>query len=201
MTAGSVPTVVDVNDGHIELLTSDGWREYLERDVLPWILSTIPAPDLAEVVEVGPGPGLVTELLRPRVGTHVAIEIDDGLATSLRARFEPDSVEVICADATATDLEGGRFTAALCLTMLHHVPAPPTRWPPRGAGLSRQSRAPGVPFRRHLRPGRPRDARSAPPGCGVRGPGHRAVGPTASSGCEGSARGAEATGTDLTPVT
>jgi 16S rRNA A1518/A1519 N6-dimethyltransferase RsmA/KsgA/DIM1 with predicted DNA glycosylase/AP lyase activity len=79
--------VVDMNDGHIELLTSDGWREYLERDVLPWILSTIPATDLAEVVEVGPGPGLMTELLRPRVGAHVAIEIDDGLATSLRARF------------------------------------------------------------------------------------------------------------------
>jgi SAM-dependent methyltransferase len=115
--------VVDMNDGHIELLTSDGWREYLERDVLPWILSTIPATDLAEVVEVGPGPGLMTELLRPRVGAHVAIEIDDGLATSLRARFEPDSVEVICADATATDLEGGRFTAALCLTMLHNVPS------------------------------------------------------------------------------
>jgi SAM-dependent methyltransferase len=121
MTAEAVPTVVDMNDGHIELLTSPGWREYLERDVLPWILSTIPAADLAEVVEIGPGPGLMTDLLRSRVGAHVAIEIDHGLAASLRERFEPDSVEVICADASATDLEGGRFTAALCLTMLHHV--------------------------------------------------------------------------------
>jgi SAM-dependent methyltransferase len=123
MTADAVPTVVEVNDGHIELLTSPGWREYLERDVLPWILSTIPAADLAEVLEVGPGPGLMTELLHPRVGAHDAIEIDHGLAASLRERFEPDGVEVICADATTTDLESGRFTTALCLTMLHHVPS------------------------------------------------------------------------------
>jgi SAM-dependent methyltransferase len=110
-----------MNDEHIELLTSDGWREYLERDVLPWIMSIVPAADLATVLEVGPGPGLMTELLQPLVGAHVAIEIDDGLATSLRERSEPDGVDVICADATATDLEGERFTVALCLTMLHHV--------------------------------------------------------------------------------
>ena len=30
---------------------------------------------------------------------------------------------MVCADATATGLLGGRFSAAVCLTMLHHVPS------------------------------------------------------------------------------
>ena len=51
------------------------------------------------------------------------MEIDPELAASLRDRLGGGNVEVVCADATATGLPGGRFSAAVCLTMLHHVPS------------------------------------------------------------------------------
>jgi ubiquinone/menaquinone biosynthesis C-methylase UbiE len=31
---------------------------------------------------------------------------------------------LVCADATRTPLPAGRFSGAVCLTMLHHVPSP-----------------------------------------------------------------------------
>jgi SAM-dependent methyltransferase len=112
-----------MNDGHIELLTSPPWRTYLEEDVLPWILDELRPTGTARVLEVGPGPGLMTGLLRPHVGAHTVVEINSGLAGALRERYDHSEVEVICADATATELGDASFTAALCLTMLHHVPS------------------------------------------------------------------------------
>ncbi|CAO5159065.1 hypothetical protein FAIPA1_10362 [Frankia sp. AiPs1] len=51
-----------------------------------------------------------------------AVEADRGLAASLAARLAGSNVTVVSADATATPLSGGRFSGAVCLTMLHHVP-------------------------------------------------------------------------------
>ena len=50
------------------------------------------------------------------------MEIDERLATALRARMSGRSVEVVTADATALPLPGGRFSSAACFTMLHHIP-------------------------------------------------------------------------------
>jgi len=114
-----------MNDGHMELLSSPHWGRYLETDLLPWALSCID-PDLAsaELLEVGPGPGLMCDLLRRRVGRVVAVEIDPELAQALAVRLEGTNVEVICADGTKTDLARDQFTAAVCFTMLHHIPSP-----------------------------------------------------------------------------
>lgn len=112
-----------MNRQHIELLTSAGWREYLELDVLPWIRSEVDAAGLGDLLEVGPGPGSMTDLLRPCAASHAAIEIDPELAASLRDRSTEAGIEVICADASDTDLEDGRFTTVVCLTMIHHVPS------------------------------------------------------------------------------
>lgn len=63
------------------------------------------------VLEVGPGPGNLTERLASRLGPDgdlVAIEADRGLAQALEARW--DNVQVIHADAVRTDLALlGRF--------------------------------------------------------------------------------------------
>lgn len=111
-----------MNDLHLELLASPGWKQYLEDDLLPWVLGAIELGH--DVLEVGPGPGLTTDLLRPKVDRLVALEIDDALAVALATRLAGTNVEVIHGDATASGLPDDRFSAVTCFTMLHHVPSP-----------------------------------------------------------------------------
>jgi ubiquinone/menaquinone biosynthesis C-methylase UbiE len=109
-----------MNTGHLEILASDEWRETLRDLIVPYALGTT---DLgADVLEVGPGPGLTTDLLRERVGQLTAVELDGALAGALAARMADTNVEVLNADATAMPLPDDRFTGAVSFTMLHHVP-------------------------------------------------------------------------------
>jgi len=75
-----------------------------------------------DVLEVGAGPGLSTDVLRRRVPHLTAVELDDELAAKLAERLAGSNVEVAKAAATALPLESDRFSAATCFTMLHHVP-------------------------------------------------------------------------------
>lgn len=89
---------------------------------MPWVLKDV---DLGQdVLEVGPGPGLVTDLLRRRLKCLTSLEIDPRLAGSLAARLHGSNVRVIRGDATAMPFKSDQFTAALSCTMLHHVPSP-----------------------------------------------------------------------------
>jgi SAM-dependent methyltransferase len=94
----------------------------LETDLLPWVLDVAALGD--DVLEVGPGPGLTTDLLRTRTEHLTAVELDADLAAALAARLAGTNVEVVNADATASGLASDRFTAATCFSMLHHVPSP-----------------------------------------------------------------------------
>jgi protein-L-isoaspartate O-methyltransferase len=70
-----------VNRGHLEYLASDEWASALRTDLLPWLEEV---GDLGEdVLEIGPGPGLTTDLLRDRTARVTAVEIDQDLADSL----------------------------------------------------------------------------------------------------------------------
>ena len=110
-----------MNQGHLQFLASPEWAQLLRTDLLPWVEE---AGDLGdEVLEIGPGPGLTTDLLRERVGRLVAIELDPALAGPLAERLAGTNVEVRCTDATASGLEAGRFSAATCFSMLHHMPS------------------------------------------------------------------------------
>jgi ubiquinone/menaquinone biosynthesis C-methylase UbiE len=75
------------------------------------------------VLEIGPGPGLTTDWLRERVPSLTAIEIDEKLAASLKARMEGTNVTVVEGDATAMPFPDASFSSAVSLTMLHHVPS------------------------------------------------------------------------------
>ena len=77
----------------------------------------------ADVIEVGPGPGLTTDALRTALPKLTAVEIDPGLANVLERRLAGTNVEVLNADATALPLETDRFSGAVSFTMLHHVPS------------------------------------------------------------------------------
>ncbi len=108
-----------MNRSHIEFLSSVRWAEMLEADLLPWVLSVGDLGD--DVLEIGPGPGLTTDLLRARVNRITAVEVDATLAGDLAARLGGTNVEVIQGDGTDTALDSNRFSAATCFSMLHHM--------------------------------------------------------------------------------
>lgn len=110
-----------MNEAHLNFLASPDWARILETDLLPWIDRVADLGD--DVLEVGPGPGLTTDLLRQRTAQVTAVEVDDALAAALAARLAGTNVEVVHGDARATNLPAGRFTAATCFSMLHHVPS------------------------------------------------------------------------------
>jgi 16S rRNA (adenine1518-N6/adenine1519-N6)-dimethyltransferase len=59
------------------------------------------------VVEIGPGRGAITDILAPRAGRLIAIELDRKLAAEMRFRFRDQAnVEVIEADVLKVDLGG-----------------------------------------------------------------------------------------------
>ena len=106
---------------HRRLCASDGWKTKVETRIIPWVLEGV---DLGgNVLEVGPGPGVTTDLLRDRVERLTCVEIHRGFADSLRRRTSGQNVTVLCEDATAMSLPDAGFDAALCFTMLHHVPS------------------------------------------------------------------------------
>jgi ubiquinone/menaquinone biosynthesis C-methylase UbiE len=87
--------------------------------------STIGAVNLGDdVLEVGPGYGAATDVVSESVPRLTAVEIDELLVTYLIDRFAAQSsVHIIHGDATALEFDDGRFSSAICFTMLHHVPS------------------------------------------------------------------------------
>ena len=110
-----------MNRTHLEYLASPAWADALQTDLLPWLESIIQLGD--DVLEIGPGPGLTTDLLRHRVAAVTAVEIDADLAADLKTRLAGTNVEVIWGDGTELPLPDDRFSAATCFAMLHHMPS------------------------------------------------------------------------------
>jgi ubiquinone/menaquinone biosynthesis C-methylase UbiE len=111
-----------VNAEHLRLCASAEWAETVTREILPWALGDRQLGD--DVLEIGPGPGLTTDVLRALVPTLTAVEVDGDLAKRLAERLAGTNVEVVHADATRLPFQDGRFSGATCFTMLHHVPSP-----------------------------------------------------------------------------
>jgi SAM-dependent methyltransferase len=110
-----------MNEAHLRICASPEWAAYVESELLPWALD---GQDLGDdVLEVGPGPGLTTDVLRCRVPRLTVVEIDDRLAQALAGRLAGSNVEVVHADGTRLPFGSGRFSVATLFTMLHHVPS------------------------------------------------------------------------------
>ena len=110
-----------MNEEHLRLCSSPEWAAYVADDLLPWVLADDQLGD--DLLEVGPGPGLTTDILRRHAGHVTAAELDAGLAAQLAQRLAGTNVEVVTADATRLPFPAGRFSAVACLTMLHHIPS------------------------------------------------------------------------------
>ena len=109
-----------MNRLHRWLCRSDRWRGTIAQR-LPWTIGDIGlGPNL---LEIGPGPGLTTDLLRTSVPQLTALEIDPELAGLLNARLKGSNVRVIEGDATKMPFADSEFSGAVSFTMLHHVPS------------------------------------------------------------------------------
>ena len=99
---------------------SDRWNDLMVGQVLPEVLDGI---DLSgAVLEIGPGPGLVTKaLLAYGVDRLTTLEIDGAAADRLRDEFG-ERVTVHTGDASAMPMGDDQFDTIVCCTMLHHVP-------------------------------------------------------------------------------
>jgi ubiquinone/menaquinone biosynthesis C-methylase UbiE len=109
-----------MNENHLRYLSSPEWAKTLRAELLPWVEAAGELGD--DVLEIGPGPGLTTDLLRQRVPRLTAVEMDRELGEALAQRLVGTNVEVIVADATQAALQDARFTAAACFSVLHHMP-------------------------------------------------------------------------------
>src|SRR4051812_17767947 len=101
-----------MNQEHLRLCASAEWAALVRDDLLPWVLGDDELGD--DVLEIGAGPGLVTDLLVERAHRVTAVEIDEHLAAALRRRLAGRPVEVMTADASALPLPDGRFSSAAC---------------------------------------------------------------------------------------
>jgi SAM-dependent methyltransferase len=110
-----------MNFAHRCLCKSNRWRHRVATHIFPWTLDGV---DLgSSVLEIGPGPGVTTDLLRGRVTRLTCVEIDRKLAEALAQRTAGSNVHVICEDATAMSLAATSFDGAVSFMMLHHVPS------------------------------------------------------------------------------
>ena len=157
----------------MEYCASDDWRKMVHETILPEALRGVELGD--EAIEIGPGPGFTTDVLRNATAHLTAVEVDGGLAASLAERLAGGNVDVVVGDATALDyppraLHGRR--------LLPHAPphragrgaGPGVRR--AGAGPRARRRAGGggrdvqrgqrrLPRGRHLQPDRARGAGAA----------------------------------------
>lgn len=101
---------------------SKNWGKTVEERIIPWTLDGIELGN--DVLEIGPGPGLTTDVLRQKYAKLTCVEIDRSLADSLKKRMAGTNVNVVQGDATKMEFTDGAFSGAACFTMLHHVPTP-----------------------------------------------------------------------------
>jgi len=98
---------------------SDDWRRIVQEEILPTALHGVALGD--DAIEIGPGPGFTTDVLRTMTAHLTAVEVDERLAASLAERLRGGNVDVVVGDATALEYPDDHFTGAASFHMLHHV--------------------------------------------------------------------------------
>ena len=100
---------------------SDFWKKHLKENLLPWAMDGL---DLGQdLLEVGPGPGLTTDILRQEFQRVTSLEVDPRLSAALGHRMQGTNVRVLEGDAAAMPFKDTSFSGAVAFTMLHHVPS------------------------------------------------------------------------------
>jgi SAM-dependent methyltransferase len=108
-----------MNEQHMVFCAGEDWRRMVQEDILPGALRGVELGD--DAIEIGPGPGFTTDVLRTKTARLTAVEIDEQLAAGLAERLAGGNVHVVVGDATALEFPSGRFTGAASFHMLHHI--------------------------------------------------------------------------------
>jgi ubiquinone/menaquinone biosynthesis C-methylase UbiE len=109
-----------MNRFHQWLCNSYRWRATL-RERVPWVIGKT---DLGpNVLELGSGPGLTTDLLRMSLQHLTALELDQKFVGALTLRLRESNVKVVEGDATDMPFGDSEFSGAVSFTMLHHIPS------------------------------------------------------------------------------
>src|SRR5271155_5264420 len=90
--------------------------------MIPWAVGDADLGD--DVLEIGPGYGATTDVFAELLPQLTSVEIDPDLAARLQTRYVGTHVEVVLGDATQLTFPNGRFSGAICFSMLHHIPSP-----------------------------------------------------------------------------
>jgi ubiquinone/menaquinone biosynthesis C-methylase UbiE len=98
---------------------SEDWRRLVQETILPEALQDVELGD--DVIEIGPGPGFTTDVLRTMTANLTAVEVDERLAATLAERLGDGNVRVLVGDATALDFPSRSFSGAASFHMLHHI--------------------------------------------------------------------------------
>ncbi len=89
----------------VRVATSLGQRFLVDREVLGAIVDAAELSGADDVLEVGPGPGVLTAQLAARARSVTAVEIDERMVSVLRETLAGhDNVRVVRADALEVDL-------------------------------------------------------------------------------------------------
>src|SRR5438067_12533050 len=103
---------------HRQVCGSGRWRRRVEGELLPWALQGVELGD--EVLEIGPGPGVTTDVLRGRTRRLTALEVDAVAAVALEKRLNGSGVRVVHGDGAAMQFADASFSGVVSFTMLHH---------------------------------------------------------------------------------
>ncbi len=109
-----------MNRIHNVICSSGWWARRVERELLPWGVGSLDLGD--NVLEIGPGFGMTTRRLVERVPRLTVLELEPRYCERLRRELG-DRVAVVQGDATALPFGDDTFSAVVCFTMLHHIPA------------------------------------------------------------------------------
>jgi len=109
-----------VNPIHNVICSSALWRRRAEHRLVPWAIEDLELGP--RVLELGPGFGATTRALVRRLGRLDVLELDRRYCERLQVQLGT-RVTVTLGDATKMPYAAGSFSAVLCFTMLHHVPA------------------------------------------------------------------------------
>jgi SAM-dependent methyltransferase len=96
------------------------WRYITQDKLLPWMISDSVLGD--HVLELGSGPGAGTAELRRRTPRVTSIEYRHVFAARLAGR-QRNAHAVLQGDAAALPFGDCRFSAAVAILMLHHLPS------------------------------------------------------------------------------
>ncbi len=108
-----------MNSVHNLLCSSGWWSSRVENELLPWGLRGVELGE--DVLEIGPGFGATTRVLARRPCTLTVLELEERYCRRLRTELG-DAATVVQGDATEPPFPDERFSAAVCFTMLHHIP-------------------------------------------------------------------------------